>query len=154
MQLFQATQAIDAYYHNLRQAEIRNAWDHWDRLYADVILPKKLVSNFKKVYAAYSPHREEEAFVLCPWKPGPFRILRHIQKPPVSCIPQSTDKAITGCTRQKSGGSKVTPRNKLSCQQTYSTGSPSFRQTPSPLGRPCSSLADTCASSSHSKTYL
>lgn len=148
-----AKQAIDAYYHHLRQAEIRNAWEHWDRLYADEVLPKKLLANFRKVYATYSPHREEEAFVVCPWKPGPFLFLRHIQKPPLFSIPKSPDIAITGSPRQKSGGQVIQPRKTLSLQQSMSRAAPSFRQTPSPLSKPISSLADTCvdSKSSHSK---
>jgi hypothetical protein len=65
---------MDDYYQKLRSATVQNAWDHWDRLYADNIRPKKLLENFRTVYRAYSPHKEEEAFVVCPWIPG----LRHI----------------------------------------------------------------------------
>ncbi|XP_052775065.1 uncharacterized protein LOC128213426 isoform X2 [Mya arenaria] len=84
-------EAIDVYYHNMRQAAIRNAWDHWDRLYADSTLRKKLQKNFRVVYSAYSPHREEEAFVLAPWKPGPFRFIRHMTKTPMHGLPNNKE---------------------------------------------------------------
>lgn len=132
---FQAKQAIDAYYHDLRQTEIRNAWNHWDRLYADVIQPEKLLTNFRTVYSAYSPHREEEAFVVCPWKPGPFRIIRHIQKPPVVVGQNSPNVTIVG----NKPCNMVRPRTvpNVMCRNI-----PTARNTPSPISRPCSSLTD------------
>lgn len=72
-----ATQAIRDYYQSMRRATVQNASAHWDKLYADTIRPKKLLENFRTVYRAYSPHKEEEAFVVCPWIPGPYRHFRH-----------------------------------------------------------------------------
>jgi len=94
--LCQAKEATDAYYHNLRQAEIRNAWDHWDRLYAETTLPKNLQRNFRVVYSAYSPTREEEAFVVCPWAPGPFRFVRLPQKPLIPDAPKNVGRTGRG----------------------------------------------------------
>ena len=88
--LFKTKNATDIYYRQLRQAEIRNAWEHWDKLYADVIRPKKLLENFRKVYDAYSPHREEESFVVCPWKPGPF-LLRSNRRKFTQSLPCTPD---------------------------------------------------------------
>ena len=85
----QAKDATDSYYHELRQTEIKNAWEHWDRLYGDVIRPEKLLDNFRKVYSAYSPHREEESFVVCPWGPGPFRVVRHNKTNVIQSLPNS-----------------------------------------------------------------
>ncbi|XP_071119319.1 uncharacterized protein [Haliotis cracherodii] len=67
------SQAIDDYYESLRQAHVQTALDHWDRIYSDRIRSHKLMENFREVYQAYSPHKQEEAFVVCPWVPGPFR---------------------------------------------------------------------------------
>ncbi|XP_053394787.1 uncharacterized protein LOC123524514 [Mercenaria mercenaria] len=135
-----AKRAIDAYYQDLRQAEIRNAWDHWDQLYADVIVPKKLLNNFRTVYSAYSPHREEEAFVVCPWKPGPFSFLRHLQNPPIFVDPKSAHVTITGKVRHKS--CNVRPKT-VSHFQTARRINAVLRNTPSPIGTPSSQQPDT-----------
>ncbi|XP_052095574.1 uncharacterized protein LOC127730974 [Mytilus californianus] len=71
-----ATNALDDYYHKLRKVSVKNSYEHWDNLYADTIRPKKLLENFRTVYRAYSPHKEEEAFVVTPWIPGPYRLFR------------------------------------------------------------------------------
>lgn len=63
---------MDVYYEKLRVASVKNAYEHWDKLYADTIRPKKLLENFRIVYRAYSPHKEDEAFVVCPWMRGPY----------------------------------------------------------------------------------
>ncbi|XP_021375344.1 uncharacterized protein LOC110464451 [Mizuhopecten yessoensis] len=73
-----ATQAINDYYQNMRKATVKDAFTNWDKLYADTIRPKKLLENFRTVYRAYSPHKEENAFVVCPWMPGPYRHFRTI----------------------------------------------------------------------------
>ncbi|XP_060077399.1 uncharacterized protein LOC132556953 [Ylistrum balloti] len=73
-----ATQAINDYYQNMRKATVKDAYTNWDKLYADTIRPKKLLENFRTVYRAYSPHKEEDAFVVCPWMPGPYRHFRTI----------------------------------------------------------------------------
>ncbi|KAJ8306259.1 hypothetical protein KUTeg_016804, partial [Tegillarca granosa] len=62
-----------ASYSKLRGATVKNSFEHWERLYADTIRSKKLLENFRTVYRAYSPHKEQEAFVVAPWTPGPFR---------------------------------------------------------------------------------
>ncbi|XP_063401644.1 uncharacterized protein LOC134685637 [Mytilus trossulus] len=71
-----ATYALDDYYHKLRIVSVKNSYEHWDNLYADTIRSKKLLANFRTVYRAYSPHKEEEAFVVAPWIPGPYRHFR------------------------------------------------------------------------------
>ncbi|XP_069127042.1 uncharacterized protein [Argopecten irradians] len=73
-----ATQAINDYYQNMRKATVKDAYTNWEKLYADTIRPKKLLENFRTVYRAYSPHKEENAFVVCPWMPGPYRHFRSI----------------------------------------------------------------------------
>ncbi|XP_033738253.1 uncharacterized protein LOC117325865 [Pecten maximus] len=73
-----ATQAINDYYQNMRKATVKDAYTNWEKLYADTIRPKKLLENFRTVYRAYSPHKEEDAFVVCPWMPGPYRHFRNI----------------------------------------------------------------------------
>ncbi|KAH3814057.1 uncharacterized protein LOC127835933 [Dreissena polymorpha] len=140
-----AKEAIDAYYHNLRQTEIRNAWDHWDRLYADVVLPKKLLRNFREVYSAYSPHREEEAFVVCPWKPGPFRYIRHMTIPPTS---QDVGKGVANAMkvppRMKNRGRLVIrPLKSMSVTKPFGRSSSALiRNTPSPVNRPASMMSN------------
>lgn len=67
----QARKAMDEFYHNMQKACVVHSLEHWEKLYADTIRPKKLLENFRIVYRAYSPHKEEEAFVVCPWMPGP-----------------------------------------------------------------------------------
>ncbi|XP_067679054.1 uncharacterized protein [Haliotis asinina] len=72
------SKAIDDYYESLRQAHVQKGLDHWDRIYSHRIRSHKLMENFREVYRAYSPHKQEEAFVVCPWVMGPFR---HIPSP-------------------------------------------------------------------------
>lgn len=147
---FQAREAIDAYYHHLRQAEIKNAWDHWDRLYADVITPKKLLENFRVVYGAYSPHREEEAFVVCPWQPGPFRYICHMAKPAARTFPKAPDVSIinpSAASRmsRKSTRAGVVRTTGMNHQPKFShSAQMASRDTPSPLQgqRPLSSMAE------------
>nr|XP_022319155.1 uncharacterized protein LOC111121949 [Crassostrea virginica] len=67
----QARKAMDEFYHNMQRACVVHSLEHWEKLYADTIRPKKLLENFRIVYRAYSPHKEEEAFVVCPWMPSP-----------------------------------------------------------------------------------
>ncbi|KAL4225708.1 EF-hand domain pair [Mactra antiquata] len=149
-----AKQAIDAYYHNLRQAEIKNAWEHWDKLYADVI-PEKLLRNFKVVYSAYSPHREEEAFVVCPWKPGPFRFLQ-MQNPQSFSAPSSPQPGITGSKSYKNTSARSTkslPNTNrvgrispcIHSRQNHQMFNSVHRDTASPsiTSRPVSSLGET-----------
>lgn len=68
---YQARKAMDEFYHNMQRACVVHSLEHWEKLYADTIRPKKLLENFRIVYRAYSPHKEEEAFVVCPWMPSP-----------------------------------------------------------------------------------
>ncbi|XP_052689051.1 uncharacterized protein LOC128167390 [Crassostrea angulata] len=67
----QARKAMGEFYHNMQKACVVHSLEHWEKLYADTIRPKKMLENFRTVYRAYSPHKEEEAFVVCPWMPGP-----------------------------------------------------------------------------------
>ncbi|KAK3092005.1 hypothetical protein FSP39_024396 [Pinctada imbricata] len=71
-----ATIALDEFYKNMQKETVRHSYEHWEKLYADTIRPKKLMNNFLSVYRAYSPHKQEEAFVVCPWIPGPYRHFR------------------------------------------------------------------------------
>lgn len=135
----------------MRQAEIKNAWDHWDRLYADIIRPKKLLENFRVVYASYSPHREEEAFVVCPWKPGPFRFIRHSTQPGSPPNFQKSNEApVTSLynrqTRKVTNKGVSGPRVNAGLTPGYSRSAQLCnRETPSPpimMQRPVSSLAE------------
>ncbi|ESO88326.1 hypothetical protein LOTGIDRAFT_234643 [Lottia gigantea] len=65
--------AVDDYYANLRKGFVRTACEHWEELYANHRGSKKLFEHFREVYRSYSPQKEEEAFVVCPWVPGAFR---------------------------------------------------------------------------------
>ncbi|XP_050403675.1 uncharacterized protein LOC126819602 [Patella vulgata] len=69
--------AVDQYYARLRNAFVQNAYDHWEKLYAHHIRSKRLLNIFRELYRAYSPHKEVEACVVCPWVPGPFRPVHH-----------------------------------------------------------------------------
>ncbi|XP_046565784.1 uncharacterized protein LOC124274467 [Haliotis rubra] len=93
------SKAIDDYYESLRQAHVQTGLDHWDRIYSHRIRSHKLMENFREVYRAYSPHKQEEAFVVCPWVTGPFR---HIPSPKNG--PRSP--SATPFHRQQIGGRK------------------------------------------------
>ena len=150
MVVLQAHEAIDAYYNNLRRAEIKNAWDHWDRLYADVITSKKLLENFRVVYGAYSPHREEEAFVVCPWKPGPYGLCQNGKASLAISAPKSHDPTpIGGYFMSKIISrppalqvTRTSLHTKSAPPKFSSTGPPCNRDSPSPVQRPMSSLIE------------
>ncbi|XP_048255853.1 uncharacterized protein LOC124111781 [Haliotis rufescens] len=107
------SQAIDDYYESLRQAHVQTGLDHWDRIYSDRIRSHKLMENFREVYRAYSPHKQEEAFVVCPWVPGPFRHIPSLKNGPRCCTPtpfckqqggrQTPDHVDRSSSRLKSG---------------------------------------------------
>ncbi|XP_074640153.1 uncharacterized protein LOC141898228 [Tubulanus polymorphus] len=64
------SKAVNSYYSNLRKRTVAHALQHWGMLYPGRIPSEKLLKNFLRVYRAYSPHKEEETFVICPWIPG------------------------------------------------------------------------------------
>ncbi|XP_064626353.1 uncharacterized protein LOC135487024 [Lineus longissimus] len=70
----EVSSAVNGYYSKLRKRTVRTAWNHWGDLHADQIHSKTLQANLWRSYKAYSPCREEEAFVICPWIPGPVGI--------------------------------------------------------------------------------
>ncbi|KAK3577550.1 hypothetical protein CHS0354_026517 [Potamilus streckersoni] len=75
-----AEEAANSYYKNLRQAAINQANQHWNKLSVDLITPKKVMENFKQVYLAYSPQKEDATFLIYPWIPGPFGYVKHGRK--------------------------------------------------------------------------
>ncbi|CAH1776219.1 unnamed protein product [Owenia fusiformis] len=62
---------IDDYYTALRRLKVKTAFEHWENLHTDKIPTVNLQESFRRVYRAYSPHAENEVFVVCPWIPGP-----------------------------------------------------------------------------------
>jgi hypothetical protein len=123
-------EATDVYYHNLREAEISDAWWHWDQVYADV-LPIKLLETFKQVYGTYSPYYEEQAFVVGPWKPGPFWFMKHAPKPLKFSLP-FLPKTVPFTRTQRSD--LLPARTSESCSPVCGKAADS-RNTPTPLGR-------------------
>ena len=67
----QVSEALGHFYTDLKKTYVRVAWEHWDTLHVDSVRSEKLKENFRKVYYAYSPHKEEDVFVIAPWIPGP-----------------------------------------------------------------------------------
>lgn len=133
-----AEQVLDDYYLELSQEEIQNAWNHWDRLYANVIQPERLLRSFKTIYSAYFPHREEEAFVVCPWIPGPFSFVRHFQKPSAIMSRKIPNKTITRSAMHKP---RINIRPRTGSNTVYSSSS-TPRDTPSPIGSPYTSISN------------
>ncbi len=73
----QVKEELIKYYGHLKKVHVRTAFDHWNYLYTDSIRSEKLRENFRKVYCAYSPHKEEDVFVITPWIPGPSYTYGH-----------------------------------------------------------------------------
>lgn len=105
--IFQVKQSIAAYYHNVRQSQIRNAQEHWDCLYASAYLPNRLVEEFRTIYSTYTPRRQEESFVVGPWNTGHYLFERHIQKSTIFSSQKLPSVSITRSPRPRSSNGFV-----------------------------------------------
>ena len=62
---------MEDYHCQLKTEYVKTAWEHWNKLHTDQISSVKLREMFRSTYRAYSPHKREEVFTICPWIPGP-----------------------------------------------------------------------------------
>ena len=108
----QVTEAINKYYRDLRKAHVQTAWEHWHRLHTEQIRSDKLRNAFRICYKAYSPHKENEVFALCPWIPGRYPRYTSRSTPGASPSPLRSSPSPAGTrfsrpsSRASDGGSR------------------------------------------------
>lgn len=105
------SEAMDKYYGALRKAHVQTAWEHWHRLHPEQIRSEKLRHAFRACYKAYSPHKENEVFAICPWIPGP----RYTSKQPQNTTIEAASMISRASLRSSPNPSRPNSRTQLGC---------------------------------------